>query len=418
MNHGRTSTIDQRPLRRALIALGITQIVSWGVLYYAFPVALASITAGTGWSSSACTAAFSASLVVSAVAGVPAGRWLDRFGPRRVMTCGSILAVPAVVVIALAPNLPLFFAGWVLAGAAQAAILYQAAFAALTRWYGPRRVSAITTLTLVAGLSSTLFAPLTSLLLRHLDWRGTYLVLATVLAAVTIPAHAWLLTPPWHPPTAAGAEPRRRADRAGVRQIVRSSRFLVLSGALTVANFGVYAASLTLIPLLTGRGMSPTAAATTLGLVGAGQLLGRLGYAPLNARATPAAASIVILGACAVTVALLGAVPGPTAALVALSVLLGAARGAATLLQATTVADIWGTTQYATLAGYFAAPITLATAVAPWGGTVLAGVFGGYPIMFAVLAAGTAAATIGAGLFNRKKTPRTSDRLEQTSTKG
>jgi hypothetical protein len=55
------------------------------------------------------------------------------------------------------------------------------AFAALTRWYGPRRVPALTTLSLVAGLASTVFAPLTALLTIHLGWRLTDVVLAAVL---------------------------------------------------------------------------------------------------------------------------------------------------------------------------------------------------------------------------------------------
>src|SRR5829696_8767996 len=95
----------RRPPRRILVALSITQVTSWGALYYAFPVALADITADTGWSATAATAAFSAGLVVSALAGIPVGRWLDRRGPRRVMTAGSLLAVPATAAIGLAPSL-------------------------------------------------------------------------------------------------------------------------------------------------------------------------------------------------------------------------------------------------------------------------------------------------------------------------
>ncbi|SFT33511.1 Major Facilitator Superfamily protein [Geodermatophilus amargosae] len=158
--------------RRALVGLCVTQVTSWGVLYYAFPVALVAITADTGWSAPAATAAFSAGLVVSAVAGIPVGRWLDRHGPRRVMTAGSVLAVPATVAIALAPDYAAFLAAWLVAGAAMSAVFYQAAFAALIGWYGDRRVRALTTLTLVAGLASTLFAPLTSVLVTELGWRG------------------------------------------------------------------------------------------------------------------------------------------------------------------------------------------------------------------------------------------------------
>ncbi|WP_164701107.1 MFS transporter [Modestobacter sp. KNN46-3] len=391
-----SADVHRRPPRHVLPALCATEVVSWGVLYYAFPVALASITADTGWSASATTAAFSAGLVVSALAGIPVGRWLDRAGPRRVMTTGSLLAAPAAAGIGLAPSLAWFVVAWLVAGVAMAAVFYQAGFAALTRWYGPGRVRALTTLTLVAGLASTVFAPLTSLLLEELSWRATYLVLAGVLAVVTIPLHALALTPPWTP----APEPDHRGGTpASVRSIVSSSGFLLLSGALTLTAFGMYAASLTLIPLLTGRGMSASLAATTLGLLGAGQLLGRIGYAPLAARTTPATRTVVILAASALAIGLLAAVPGPAPLLIGLAVLVGAARGAATLLQATVVADRWGSARYGALSGWFAAPITAAAALAPWAGTALAESVGSYPATFAGLAALVAVAA-GAAAFS------------------
>src|SRR5438552_2296812 len=84
-------------LAGALVALCVTEITSWGVLYYAFPVLADSVSADTGWSRTAVAAAFSASLLVAAAAGVAVGRWLDRVGPRLIMTAGSVLAVPAVL---------------------------------------------------------------------------------------------------------------------------------------------------------------------------------------------------------------------------------------------------------------------------------------------------------------------------------
>jgi hypothetical protein len=62
-------------------------------------------------------------------------------------------------------------------------------------------------------------------------------------------------------------------------------------------------------------------------------------------------------------------------------------RGASTLIQATAVADRWGTRHYGALSGVFAAPMTTAMAVAPWAGTAAAAAAGGYPEMFAVFAA-------------------------------
>ena len=113
-------TLDASGLRRVVVVLSITEITSWGILYYAFAVLSSSIVRDTGWSQVSVTAAFSASLVVSGIVGIVLGRRLDRFGPRRIMTTGSVLAVIAVLVIAASQNYAMFVAGWLIAGAAAA----------------------------------------------------------------------------------------------------------------------------------------------------------------------------------------------------------------------------------------------------------------------------------------------------------
>jgi MFS family permease len=164
----------------------VTRVVSYGVLYYAFPVLVGAITVDTGWSRTPVTAAFSAGNLV----GVPVGRLIERHSPRPVLTAGSAGAVAALAGIATAPNFGWFLTAWLVAGIGMAGVFYPPAFAALTGWYGPDRVRALTILTLAAGFASTIFAPLTAELVGLLSWREVYLVLAGVLAVVTIPAHA------------------------------------------------------------------------------------------------------------------------------------------------------------------------------------------------------------------------------------
>jgi MFS family permease len=396
---GSAEVEEDRPrLRRALIALCVTEITSWGVLYYAFPVMLSALTADTGWSTASVMGAFSVGAVVSAIAGVGVGRLIDRRGPRAVMTVGAALGVAATLAVAAAPSLPWFFAAWVLAGLAQSALLYPPAFAALTGWYGPGRVRALTTLTLVAGLSSTVFAPLVAALLEHLDWRTVYLLLAAVLAVVVLPLHVLCLTPPWPHSRSAG----RRLRLPYTRQVVTSRAFVVLSVAMALAGFGMFAATLNLVPLLTSRGIGNQLAAVALGLCGAGQVLGRLGYAPLAHRTSPPARTAGIVTVGAFSVAALGLLPGPPVALIALAVLAGMIRGSYTLLLATAVADRWGTTAFGQINGVFTAPTTALTALAPGGGALIVDVSAGYATGYLLLAlltltAATAALATRAG---------------------
>ena len=73
-----------------VITLGITETISWGILHYAFTVYLGPMQAEMGWSIGDMTGAYSLGLLVAGVAAIPVGRLLDRFGPRVLMTVGSI----------------------------------------------------------------------------------------------------------------------------------------------------------------------------------------------------------------------------------------------------------------------------------------------------------------------------------------
>lgn len=376
--------MSRRGLWRVLVVLCITEITSWGVLYYAFPVLAPSIAADTGWAVSTVTAAFSAGLIVSALAGIGVGRLLDRHGPRWVMTAGSLLAVPAVVLVATARSLPLFVAGWLLAGLAQSATLYPPAFAALTRWWGSDRVRALTVLTMVAGLASTVFAPTTAALLGPLDWRGTYLVLAGVLAVITIPLHLFGLRGVWPDPVPAAEDGPVDDRTAG--QVARSRAFGLVVAVISLGAFVSFAVPVNQVPLLIERGMTTDAAAWALGLSGVGQVLGRLGYARLARRTGPRGRAGIVLGLLAGTTALLGILPGPALLLIGVAMATGAARGVMTLLQATALSDRWPTGFYGRLGGLLSAPVMIAIAVGPWAGSALAGLLGGYPPVFAVLA--------------------------------
>ncbi len=368
--------------RRALIALCVTEVTSYGVLYSAFPVMATDITADTGWPTVATTAGFSAAQLLAALVGIPIGRHLDRHGPRVAMTAGSALAALATVAIALAPTLPLFLAAWLLAGVAMGAVFYPPAFTALTRWYGPRRVHALTWLTLAAGLASTVFAPLTAYLMDQWDWRATYLLLAATLAVVTAPAHWWGLRAPW--PAAPAENPRgMTADAPG--RIARSIPFVAVTTALSLASFAAFAAVINLVPLLVERGLDTSTAALALGLGGAGQVAGRLAYPMLSTHLDVQVRTALILVTTALTIALLGLLTAPSVLIIA-CIGAGITRGMLTLVHATTVSDRWGSAHYGRLTGLLSAPVTISIALAPWAGAVIANLTGGYGPAYLIIA--------------------------------
>jgi MFS family permease len=167
--------------------------------------------------------------------------------------------------------------------------------------------------------------------------------------------------------------------------VVRSARFVLLAIVMTAAGFGLYAATINLVGLLVARGASLGLASVGLGLIGAGQVAGRLFFAPLSRRTSPATRIGVVVGVGGLLVVAAGLTPGPVGLVIAIAVLAGACRGMHTLLQASAVSDRWGTASFGRVNGVFSAPTTVGVALAPAGGVLVAELVGGFPAGYVVL---------------------------------
>src|SRR5690606_41314948 len=71
-------------------ALAVTQTVGFGVLFYAFQVFTLPMEAELGLSRAQTSGAYSLALLLSGLAAVPVGRWVDRRGARLLMTVASL----------------------------------------------------------------------------------------------------------------------------------------------------------------------------------------------------------------------------------------------------------------------------------------------------------------------------------------
>jgi MFS family permease len=373
-------------------ALGITETISWGVLYYAFSVFLQPMEADLGWSRGATTGAFSLALVLSGFAAIPVGRWLDRHGARLLMSVGSCLGTLLVLAWAWSTSLLVFYLVWVAIGLVMATVLYEPAFAVVAVWFDRKRAQALTALTLIAGFSSTVFLPLAAWLVQVQGWRPALISLAVILAVGTIPAHALLLR---RRPEDIGLHPdgepsTRAVESTGTRRDVPlgaalrdpTFRWLTLAFCLSTAvAFGVH---VHLVPILLDRGYAPTLAATLAGLVGAMQVLGRILMGPLAARLPLRTLSAGVLAVQPVALLVLLLVPG-FLGVVAFVALFGAAKGCLTLVRPAFVAELYGRANYASIAGVLAFVVTLAQAGAPVGAGAAYDALGGYaPILWAL----------------------------------
>ena len=390
-----------------MVVLCATEITNWGAIVYAFIVASSTIAATEGWRLTHLLGAFTVAQLVAGLAGVWVGRRIDAVGPRALMTAGSILGAVAMVAVASSTSLPAFYAGWTLAGFAMSAILYAPAFAAITGWAGTdvtRRIHALTAVTLVAGLASTVFAPLTAWLLDAISWRATYLVMAALVAA-TAAAHWWGLRKPW--PGTHVQIARQHQAHGEASQPFRAGEFRLLVAAMALGGFCVHAVVVNLVPLLLENGLSLSAAATVMAVGGVGQVTGRLFYGRLSSATGPASRAWVTLGLVAVSTVAFAEIHSPWALVAVVSFAGGMARGMFTLVQATAVSDRWGPTAYGARNGVLSGATMGASALAPWAGSFLADHVGGFATAFWLLAVGMVVAAAGIRPTAGRRVPQT-----------
>jgi MFS family permease len=382
---------------RLVCALGVAQIASWGSLFYAFALLQLPLREQLGTSPAAVVGAFSLALLVAGLLSAPVGRWIDRHGGRALMSLGSLAAGLLLALLPWVQNLAQLYLLWAGLGAAMAATLYDPAFAVLARVFrsGPR--TAITVLTLFGGFASTVFWPLTQLLIDHVGWRGALWTLAAINLLVCLPIHALLL--PGAQPVQAPAETKPAAPPQGTRWRALFARpgFAWLCAAFTANTLVFSALSVHLLPLLTSRGLDARDAAWVGALIGPMQVLGRLVEFFLLRSLRPSRIGTLTLWLLPASLLVLPAIDGAsglgTSALL-FAFLYGAGNGLMTIVRGALPAELWGREDYGAINGALATPVLLAKAAGPLAAAALLGVAAPLPLIWGMAGLGALAALL------------------------
>src|SRR4030081_2427119 len=176
-----------------ILALGTTQTLAWASSYYLPAILADPIGRDLGVSSNWIFAAFSASLVLSAVVGPRVGRQIDLVGGRQVLSISNLTLAAGLALLGSAYSIPVLIVAWLLLGIGMGCGLYDAAFAALGRIYGDQARRAITGITLLAGFASTVGWPLTAWGLQSIGWRNTCFAWAAAHILIGLPINLLML---------------------------------------------------------------------------------------------------------------------------------------------------------------------------------------------------------------------------------
>ena len=363
-------------------ALSTAVLISYGTIFYAFALVIDPMERELGWSKTALTAAFSLALGASALFSVPVGRLIDRGYGRAVMTGGSVLAAILLVLWARTDSYPAFLLIWCGLGIAMSAVFYEPAFAVLAGHLGLMTRRGITIMTLVAGFASTIFIPLTHLLIESFGWRGALLVLAAlnlgicaVLEGLSIPRAAGPVLHP-APPAAAppASDPRRVLASASFWLFVATS---VLQGMISV-GIPVH-----LIPLLVERGFGLDAAVAAFAVIGPAQVAARFltgfGERALSLKGI----GVLTMGLNLMAFCLLPFIPPGSWLIMIFAVFYGASNGMLTIVRALLPPELFGWDDYGAIQGMIATPVRVAMAATPFAFGALWAWWGNYDAVVA-----------------------------------
>ncbi|TCC30692.1 MFS transporter [Kribbella speibonae] len=379
----RPSATAVRPGPRRLVsALAVTQTVGYGVLYYAFSVILGPMSRELGIATVTAAGALTAAVLISGVLSIPVGRWLDARGGHGLMTTGSVLGAVAVLGWSQVRSPAQLYVVFVLMGVASAMVLYEPAFAVVVAVTDPqRRRKALLGITLVAGFASSIFIPLTGQLVARLGWRTALVVLAVLLAGVTIPLHGVALR---HAGSSGRHDRRSRARSPG--RVLRDPAFWLLAATFVLHGAALAVIAVHLVLYLISLGHPAALAATLAGLLGLLSVTGRV-VSTLSSRWLPMATiAAVIFVAQGAALSLLPVVGRSVAGAVGCLVVFGLGFGIASIATPAILLDRYGANGYGTIAGTLAAPVLVAKASAPLGGAVLAAA-AGYRVLVTLVAA-------------------------------
>jgi MFS family permease len=167
--------------------------------------------------------------------------------------------------------------------------------------------------------------------------------------------------------------------------VLAEGRFWGLTAAFTLASVATVATGVHVIPYLTERHYSPTTAGVVVGLIGLMQLPGRMSFGPMRrALSWPWAAAVVFLLQ-AGAIALLTLAPH-IAGLAAFVCGFGMGNGMCTLLRASTLAELYGSSRYGRVSGVLALFSTVGRAAGPLAASLALTAWRGYGPTFAALA--------------------------------
>jgi MFS family permease len=375
------------PTTRTVAGLGFTQIVGWGTTYLMPSVLGRSIQDALSISSELVFAGITVMFGVGALCAPRIGKIVDRTGARWIMTVGSLAYGLALVALSMSQGPISYLAGWAVLGVASSLALSIPSSIAMVQVAGPGARRAISQLTIIGGLASSVFWPATGMLDAAFGWRQTLLIYAAIHLLACAPVHFLVLPrrPPVHPVSPGGAT----APASVIAPSDLSRVYLLLSISLSFGAFVFTGVQVHMIEILRGLGHAPAPALLLASLIGPAQVGIRLFEMIFGHRYSIMRSAV--LGSAMLPIGIGLALIAGDGFAVALVVMLayGMSNGLKAVQRATLPLALFGRAQFGAYMGRLALPQGIVSAASPPAMAAMLSQFGTPAALWLTLAAAT-----------------------------
>ncbi len=153
-----------------------------------FGIFVKPLQSALGWGRTPIMAGFTVMLALLGLTSPFAGRLLDRYGARKVMTSGVLIIITGLIVLGRMTSLTHFYLGCALLGIGSTASGPVGSSYLVSHWFKRRRGMAVGILSGGMSLSGILLVPVMAVyVLPAFGWRSTYFMIAALCAAILIP---------------------------------------------------------------------------------------------------------------------------------------------------------------------------------------------------------------------------------------
>ncbi len=368
----------------------VLSFVSVGIGFYGQTVFLDGLIREHDWTKAEVSGASTFYFIVSGIAGMGVGRWVDRHGARGTLFAGAATMSAALIGLGRVDRPIMLYPVYGLLAASFAMTAAVPLNAILGRWFVRRRALAMSLSQTGVSLGGIALVPLSTTLIEERGMGATTLVLAALALSTILPITAWVIRsdPRDHgllpdgagtPPAAAG--PAARAYR--VRDLIGDDRFSWLAGSFSLILFCQTGLSVHVLHLLRDH-LSATTAASGVSILAAGSIAGRLCIGQVADRLDKRRLAALLFALQAIAHFALSAADDPSE-LFAATLLFGLTIGSVFMLQSLLVMELFGMASFGRVFGVQNFVTSLAGGLGPLAVGAVAQAAGGYPLALRML---------------------------------